>query len=180
MHFESRNEVLLVEFISISLNFSFTGGAVRVRRKLKNEFSTAYASPSKHTSRVNLSFNLPPKPILVTKRNSENQVVILHFWSVLLKLLIYNNRHGLWTRDLLPVHQRQKSFIVHYVIVLATGWKSRWQLKTKIHLRKKIETKLRKKTKPVMIFSLPVIIFTSTHSGFPSFIWVLKKRSVDQ
>lgn len=79
MHFESRKEVLLVEFVSISLNFSLTGGAVRVTRKLKILFSTAYASPSKHTSWVNLLFNLPPKPTLVTKKNSEKQVVIPRF-----------------------------------------------------------------------------------------------------
>lgn len=116
---------LEVEFHSMSLNFTFTGGTVRVTRKLKNLFSTAYACPSKHTRWVNLLFCLLPKRILVTKKNSEKQGVISCVWNVLLKLLFYNNSHGLWTCNLLPVHQRQKSCIVHYVIVLGTGWKSR-------------------------------------------------------
>lgn len=79
MPFESRKEVLLIEFGSMSLNFTFTGGTVRVTRKLKSLFSTACASPSKNTSLVNLLFNLPPKPIVVTKKSSEKEVMISCF-----------------------------------------------------------------------------------------------------
>lgn len=35
MHFESRKEVFLIEFVSIPLHFSFTGGTVRGRDLLK-------------------------------------------------------------------------------------------------------------------------------------------------